>query len=471
MLADFRAGKFDIIVVWRVDRLTRSTYGMVDMVRELEPLGLRLYADDLGEVDLSTVEGRNRAIERAMRAEEESARKSERMKRANLQRAQRGRIKKGTRCFGYDGEFNIVPDEAALVSRIYNAYADGFNMSAITRAIQGKQERDEDGNILPGELPEDFPTSEAPNVIFERERKERRKRLHLPEPAPKIDDNGKPIPKKKLTTEWTLAVTQSILRNPRYAGYVYYNPVDKNGKCTPTNSNWEKFIVRDANGEPVEAVWPAIVNPGLWNTCQYLRNQNLTRKDGTRINKNGGAKKCFGAGVFRCSICGKPMHSASTSYRCDGHVNRMRDKVDAYVLAAVRARLAMPDLKDLLFQPDNEPDDTQERLEEARRKLNRAREDYEAELIDGAMYKTIRDKQTAVIESIERERIATYTDAATESVLTAPDPVAAFDKLDPGRMSKVIQFLCTVTLKPHQRGYRQTPESLAKDVIIEWNAH
>lgn len=441
MLRDFKAGKFDIIVAWKLDRLTRNTFSFVDMVRELEEYGLRVYTDDLGEQDLTDFDGVQKAIIAATQAQHESYRKSQRMKRANKQRAERGMIKRGTRCFGYDRNFHVVESEAEVVRAIYAAYNSGTSMSAITRALSGQT----------NELPE-IPRTEAPSVIFARERGE--------------DVESRPF---------GLAAVQSILHNPRYAGYVYYNPVT-DGKCHSLNSDWSQYIVRDRDGEPVKAVWPAIIEPEAYWTAQRLRERNKLRADGTPIDRNGAQRKHFGAGIYRCGICGKPMHSSDAGYRCDGHVNRMREKVDDFVIRHIRERLSRPDVREI-FVTDNtgQVKKIDERIRAAKGEMERARHDYKARLIDGELYHEIVNEQNGVIAELEAERATLVPRNASTSILEAKDPVAAFDALtDPGQIAAVIRCLCDVTLLPRRNRIKYSSDpakrdaELAKTVIIRF---
>lgn len=436
MIRDYKDEKFDVIVAWKLDRLTRSTSGFAEMLAELRSQKLRICTSDLGDVDLSKPDARFTTNILVSVAEFESARKSERSKRANLQRAREGYIKPGTRCFGYDEHFNVIEREAEVVRAIYSQYLKGSSMNAISRAIAGQ-----DYPNLPK-----MPHCDAPSVIFAREK-------------------GKALPDRK----WSLATTQQILRNPKYAGFVAYVPTI-NGKCQSPMKNWVDFIVRDEKGEPVKAVWPAIVSEADWWAVQGLRDKNRIRKDGTKIDRRGNARKHFGAGVYRCGICGGPMHSGDKSYRCDGHVCRTRDKVDEYVLAVVRARLARPDLRELLAQ-DNAPriKEIDDEIETCRGKLARARSDYKRDFIDGPLFKDIKDEQELRINELESERRSLSPIDTSGGIVTADDPVAAFDALtDPSQIAAVINTLCTVTLLPHKQGTRATWETLSHDVKIDW---
>ncbi|MGN8903998.1 recombinase family protein [Collinsella sp. HCP28S3_F2] len=436
MISDYKAGRFDVIVAWKLDRLTRSTKGFADMLDELREQKLRICTSDLGDVDLSKSDARFTTNILVNVAQFESDRKSERSKRANLQRAKHGYIKPGTRAFGYDGHFHVIEKEAEVVRAIYAQYLKGSSMNAISRAIAG-----ETGPNLPK-----MPLSDAPSVIFAREK-------------------GKPLP----DCTWSLANTQTILRNPKYAGYVAYVPTI-NGKCQSPGKNWTEYIVRDENGNPVKAAWEAIVDTDTWWAVQRKRDKNRYRKDGSPIDRAGNVRKHFGAGVYRCGICGGPMHSGDSSYRCDGHVNRMRSKVDEYVLAVIRARLAREDLRDLLAKGENPRlGEISAELSKARGEIERARHDYKARLIDGPLFKEIKDEQDAIISRLEAERLSLLPDNPATGIIEAEDPVAAFDAItDPGQIAEVINFFCTVTLMPHEQGKRTTPETLKKDVIIKW---
>ena len=48
MIEDFKQGKFEVIVAWKLDRLTRSVSGLEDMLKELAGQGLCICTTDLG---------------------------------------------------------------------------------------------------------------------------------------------------------------------------------------------------------------------------------------------------------------------------------------------------------------------------------------------------------------------------------------------------------------------------------------
>lgn len=449
----FRSGNADVIVAWKLDRLVRNSLAFDLMVEELKTQGLRVCTTDLGDLDFRNPDAEFIAGIMVRVAQFESARKSQRSKRANLQRAQKGKMRKGTRLFGYDREGNIISEEAQVVKAIYEQYLKGSSMGAITRAISG--DRLSSDPIMP--------ISDPPSVIFAKEQ-------------------GKPTPNKK----WGLATTQSILRNPRYAGYIYHTPVI-DGKCQSCSSRWRDFIVRDeTTGEYIHGSWTPIVDELTWWQVQELRDKNLTRADGTSIERAGNQKKHIGAGLYRCAICGQPLKSGASgqsakskgyneiyhTYRCDGHVNRMGNKIDEYVLELVRSRLALPDLKDLLTSKNDQGFRLKEidsKISNLHARIAQCEHDYDEDLIDAKTRKRKIDKLLSSLSKLEDEKQAILPSNVAAGIFNAPNPVDAFNSLsDPAQIAKVIDTLMTVKIKPHERGKRITPQNLYEEIVIEW---
>lgn len=480
MLKDYKAGKIDVIVCWNIDRLTRDLLSFEESLKELSDLDVLICSSDLGiqELNLSEPEDRFRAQQAVMNAQFESARKSKRLKRANLQRAKMGVMRKGARLFGYDLDNNVIPAEAEVVRAIYKNYAKGSSIGAISRAIAGQ-----DDGILP-----DMPQSKAPSTIFllEKEERDRAKGLEPLERGQEYLDYREEV----LSREWTRSTTANILRNPKYAGFVYHAPVSRDGKCQTYNSDWAKFIVRDPKtGEYLMGNWEPIIDLDTWWAVQSRRDRNLVRKDGSAVDKSGWPKRHLGAGIYRCAVCGKPMKTGGTgairnkryyTYRCDGHVNRMGEKIDEYVIEAVRAFLKRPDFKSVLVTPvDNTKrlKELEEELAKINSQINQTKKMFieERDNFDPEFVELINDRlNTLKVEraNLEEERNRLSPEISLGSVFDAPDPVAAFDEItDMAQKGRIVDFICTVTLLPSERGQRATPERLAENVIIEWKKH
>ncbi|MDQ3664163.1 MAG: recombinase family protein, partial [Actinomycetota bacterium] len=96
MVADYAAGKFDALVCWDLDRLTRQPRQLEDWIDAAEDRGLLLVTAN-GEADLSTDGGRMFARIKASVARAEVERKGARQRRALRQRAENGKPPLGVR--------------------------------------------------------------------------------------------------------------------------------------------------------------------------------------------------------------------------------------------------------------------------------------------------------------------------------------------------------------------------------------
>lgn len=182
MVRDFEAGRFDALVCYDLDRLTRQPRQLEDWIDRAEDRGLRLVTAN-GEADLSTDAGRLFARIKAAVARGEQERKGARQTRALRQRAERGLPGAGVRLTGYNQDGAVIPDEAAMVRAVFDRFAAGESLTGITAWLQ------ESG----------YPTR-----------------------------NGKP---------WNVGTVRQIVANPRYAGHATYK-----GEALPVRGDWEPIV-------------------------------------------------------------------------------------------------------------------------------------------------------------------------------------------------------------------------------------
>lgn len=427
MLADYRAGAFDVIVAWKLDRIMRRVGSLVDMVRNAPDV--RFCTDDLGLLDLTTPDGRHRAIEAANNAEFESARKGERERRANRQHAEQGKPKRGPqRCFGYTHDRQIVPEEAALVRALYAARVAGYPLHDLLRAVNGE---------------------ETVNAL---------------------DDVKKAVSGLRSPQKWTYTRLRYCISNPKYAGFIaHVSEPTGSGPRRQRTMEMLDHLVRDRDGNLVRGDWEPIVDEATWReSVRMTRDASRGRQPGRRIH--------FGTGIFRCGVCGKPLHVAGGSYRCPerGHVSRSEKPVNELVLATIRARLSRGDLAGLLPREDvGRATEIDAELREIAGELARIRDDYRAHLIDGEFYAEMREEQVARRDRLLAERECASVDP-TGGVLTGDDPVAAFDAIadDPVRLNAVVDYLVEVTIDPFHRDRKRGQRTFVYDGInIKWREH
>ncbi len=182
----YEAGRFDALVTYDLDRLTRQPRQLEDWVDAAEGKGLALVTAN-GEADLTTDAGRLFARIKMAVARSEVERKSARQKAAALQRAQLGRPPLGVRLTGYTPKGETVPDEAEMVRRIFKLFHSGESLKSTARILT------DDG-------------------VMAR--------------------NGKP---------WNPSSVRDILTNPRYAGRAVYDGQVLEG----VRGNWEALVADD----------------------------------------------------------------------------------------------------------------------------------------------------------------------------------------------------------------------------------
>lgn len=182
MAADYAAGRFNALVAWDLDRLTRQPRQLEDWIDAAEDRGLVLVTAN-GEADLSTDAGRLFARIKASVARAEVERKGARQTRAAQQRAQRGIVPAGTRLTGYTTSGELVPSEASVVASVFDDFIRGESLRGIVARL------DAEGAAT---------------------------------------RNSRP---------WNPSSVRTMLANPRYAGLAAYR-----GKLTGAAGNWPAIV-------------------------------------------------------------------------------------------------------------------------------------------------------------------------------------------------------------------------------------
>lgn len=242
--------------------------------------------------------------------------------------------------------------------------------------------------------------------------------------------------------QWERTAVRAVLRNPRYVGRVRHR-----GE-----------IVTDADGKPVQAAWPALVDENTWEQAQALLAGSMGRSTGAQGLLTG---------VAVCGICNSPVHAGGgarkgvRAYRCSGslgHFARMAEPVDAYVDELVARRLAMPDAASLAHAADASP--------EVRAEVQalRARRDVvlPTALADGdltaAQVKAATERLNARLRVLEAQLADAGRAKALGEVVGSAE---RYRELPIARRRQIIDLLVGVRLLPPGRGTRTfRPESV-----------
>ena len=136
LLDDCRAGKIDLILVKSISRFARNTLTMLATVRELKALGIDVLFEKEGIHSMSG-DGELMLSILASFAQAESQSVSENC-RWRIQKNFKEGIPVGAFMYGYkmkNGHFNIIPEEAAVVRRIYQMYLEGRGRGSIAKIL------------------------------------------------------------------------------------------------------------------------------------------------------------------------------------------------------------------------------------------------------------------------------------------------------------------------------------------------
>ena len=128
-LAEARAGRFDLLLVYRVDRFSRSVRGLAQLLEDLDAAGVA-FRSATEPFDTTSAAGRMMVQMLGVFAEFERATIVDRVIAGMERKAARGGWCGGSRPFGYDvdpatGYLTTKADEAPLVPVIFDRYAHG----------------------------------------------------------------------------------------------------------------------------------------------------------------------------------------------------------------------------------------------------------------------------------------------------------------------------------------------------------
>ena len=135
-----RTGAANALVVWRLDRLSRSAKDTLDLVEELTAHGAELVSVTEGELDPNKPTGKLLLTMLSGLAEMESHIKRERTIEWQDSRRKKLLVPTGPRPFGYQRERNkllIEPAEAAVIRKAADAVLAGQTFESIIRDLAG----------------------------------------------------------------------------------------------------------------------------------------------------------------------------------------------------------------------------------------------------------------------------------------------------------------------------------------------
>ena len=307
LLKDAESGKFDEVVVWKINRISRNTKDFLEIFERLEKYNVSITS--LTEnFDTSNPMGKFAVQMLAAVGELERNTIVENVSLGLNQRARLG-LHSGSKALGYrvvpsatrpkKNDLVIYEPEAIIIRKIYEWFCNGKGFKAIANKLN----------------------------------KEGYRTIH-----------GK---------EFSLYSIREIIDNPLYKGYVRYGKYRK----------WSEKRRKGKNPNPiiVKGVHEAIVSEAVWNRAQNIRSERCSTTQKVHNDEN------YLSSLLRCPVCNAPMVvGRSTSnlkngnkrvyryYCCSNFKNKGAsvcksnsvgaDEAEKYVLDRVAEFLSSPEL-------------------------------------------------------------------------------------------------------------------------------
>lgn len=203
MMSDAKDGHYDIILVYRLDRLTRSVMDLYELLRTFEAHDIK-FKSATEIYDTTTAMGKLFITIVAALAQWERENLSERVRFGMEELVREGKWHGGPVPYGYswDGNMlNIIPEEADVLRELRKLYMSGEGFASVSRSLN-------------------------------------------------LDKN-----KHKRGTKWNAQSVWAALDNPIYAGKIRYGEKKKNGKYATRKKEDRVNVIWAETGFPTIFTW------------------------------------------------------------------------------------------------------------------------------------------------------------------------------------------------------------------------
>lgn len=397
MLKDLAAGKAGALIVWDVDRLTRTPRELEDVIDLADAHSIALVSIG-GEIDLATPQGRMTARIKGSVARHETDQMARRIRRKSQERAQQG-LPNGLCPFGW--------------RRVYDTDERGRMTGSrdVVHEAEADQIRDGVARLLGGE---------SVRSIMMR-----------------WNEDGLPTLRGK---EWSTTTVRQTLSRAANAGLRdYHGEIVGKSTSEPIISEDEFHRVRALLKDPSRRVHHGIIPNYLLTGIA-----ECGRCGGKMRYLKGRGKS--GAPSYGCRECTR--------------VARSMALVDAVVEGAVLARLQRPDALAALPAVDPQRgDELRDHIEGLQARLDEAADLFTAGTITGEQLTRITGQVRPKLESA-RETLAAMTPASAALSIAGVDAVARWEDATLVTKREIVDALMTVTILPVGPGRGRDPESV-----------
>ncbi|KGA95807.1 recombinase [Alkalihalobacillus alcalophilus ATCC 27647 = CGMCC 1.3604] len=280
LLDDAKEKKFDVVIAKSVSRLGRNLSKSLSLADDLEQEGIRLILPE-DDYDTETSKSRFMFNLKAILAEEESNKMSERIKLSLREKANKGEYKAPQAPYGYfinplTKKLEVNEDKAAIVKEIFRLYLfEGWGMFKISNYL-----------------------------------------MRIGTPSPK---NGK---------KWHQNTIKGMLNNQVYVGKLVHCKEETLNTLAKSELYKKRKLV-----EPEKQVIIENAHPALIAEEDFQAVQELMRKKGK--HKSNGKESLF-AHIAQCADCKSGMHfkpdRRNGAYVCGGYVKHTTSYCSSHII-------------------------------------------------------------------------------------------------------------------------------------------
>lgn len=304
LLEDAKKKKFDVVIAKSVSRLGRNTLQSMQLADQLERIPVRLILPE-DNYDTDTSRSRLMFNLKAILAEDENAKLSERIKLGLQASAREGGRRVSIPPYGYmvnpvSKKLEVNEETASVVREIFRLYLHkGWGMFKISNCLMRRG------------IPTPRTTAGAANA----------------------------------GTRWQQNTIKGILNNPVYTGKLVF----RREETTGTLAESELYKIR-RRVEPDKQIVIENAHPALISDDDFLAVQELMKKKGK--HKSNGKESLFSY-IVKCPDCGSGMHfkpdRRNGAYVCGGYVKHTSAFCSSHIIEEEKLLQAVKsDLKALI---------------------------------------------------------------------------------------------------------------------------
>ncbi|MGL6235706.1 MAG: recombinase family protein [Segniliparus sp.] len=289
-----RMHEIDVLVFWRMDRVVRHVFDILDLMRWCQAHSVKLVSVKEPFLDFDSPYGMHSAMSIAWVAQMESAANSERSSSAARFNTRAGKFRGGTPPWGYlpdksSGQWRYAPDPVQVAAIL----------EAVTRILDGESLRS---------VAHDFT---ARGELTPRDRF--------------AQAQGREVK----GYQWQIRVMQRALKSPTLLGQIVVREAatDDEGRALRNHRGRKiagpQTVVRDDDGSPVVRSEPILTRDVFDRLQAELQSRGQGQRKGQREKSDSLLLR-----VLSCGECGRPMYrhagdqGRQQRYRCASSVNR-----------------------------------------------------------------------------------------------------------------------------------------------------